>query len=174
MPIDFPCPACGKTARAPDDLAGQAVRCTACRAVIHVPAPGVLEAEEVVVASPVAAPPSPAPPATQPQSAADVARQPCPLCGEAIALTARKCRFCGAVLDPTLRQQAGEEEKIEDGAEMGGADYVVAMLCPVIGCFVSLAWLINGRPAATRMAGLTLLSGVLWTALSAFMSANSR
>lgn len=31
-------------------------------------------------------------PAAQPQ---DIARMPCPECGEMIAVTAKKCRFCG-------------------------------------------------------------------------------
>lgn len=32
-------------------------------------------------------------PTPQPQ---DIAREPCPECGEMIAVTAKKCRFCGA------------------------------------------------------------------------------
>ena len=30
-------------------------------------------------------------------------RKPCPMCGEMIAATAKKCRFCGHYFDPSLR-----------------------------------------------------------------------
>src|SRR6266446_836513 len=37
MPIHFACP-CGKRLRAPEEMAGKAIRCPACKAVLSVPA----------------------------------------------------------------------------------------------------------------------------------------
>jgi|688.fasta_scaffold378014_1 hypothetical protein len=33
-------------------------------------------------------------------------RKPCPVCGEQIAITARKCRFCGEVFEPVESAEA--------------------------------------------------------------------
>jgi hypothetical protein len=38
--------------------------------------------------------------------ASDVARRPCPMCGELIVATAAKCRFCGAFFDEQLRRES--------------------------------------------------------------------
>lgn len=41
---------------------------------------------------------------------ATVARKPCPSCGEMIAATAQKCRFCGQSIGANATQGVGDEE----------------------------------------------------------------
>lgn len=40
---------------------------------------------------------------------APVHRRPCPACGESIVATAVKCRFCGAIFGPMLKQARGAQ-----------------------------------------------------------------
>jgi predicted RNA-binding Zn-ribbon protein involved in translation (DUF1610 family) len=108
MPINMACPSCGKTLAAPDGAGGKQAKCPGCAQMMIVPA----------AAGQADAPDAPAPPVGDdlldelagPRRAADdvasspenVARRPCPECGEMIAASAGRCRFCGAVFDPRL------------------------------------------------------------------------
>ena len=49
--------------------------------------------------------------AAAPAPAAAEATKVCPLCAETIKAAARKCRFCGALLDETLRQEEDDRRK---------------------------------------------------------------
>jgi hypothetical protein len=41
----------------------------------------------------------------------DASRRPCPMCGESIAVEARKCRFCGEIVDDSpLPSQSGNDQ----------------------------------------------------------------
>ena len=42
-------------------------------------------------------------------------RQPCPVCGESIAMTARQCRFCGEVLESRDAADPQSERSPNDG-----------------------------------------------------------
>lgn len=42
-------------------------------------------------------------------------RQPCPVCGESIAMTARQCRFCGEVLESRDAADPQSEQSANDG-----------------------------------------------------------
>jgi hypothetical protein len=42
--------------------------------------------------------------AAAPEAGSGEARRPCPECGEMIVAGAAKCRFCGAIFDPKLKQ----------------------------------------------------------------------
>ncbi len=50
---------------------------------------------------------NPAPPPASMATEPMVARKPCPSCGEMIAETAKKCRFCGEVLDQSIAPVGG-------------------------------------------------------------------
>ena len=91
--------------------------------------------------APPAAPIAPAPPAP----AGDVARRPCPDCGESIALSARKCRFCGKIFDRALAFQQNKLTRPGEEDTLSVADVLVALLCWPVGCFVGLIALINGQ-----------------------------
>jgi predicted RNA-binding Zn-ribbon protein involved in translation (DUF1610 family)/uncharacterized membrane protein HdeD (DUF308 family) len=118
MTIPLTCSGCGDRMQAPDSLAGQKVRCPNCQTVLTVPEP-VYEAEEIPEGSPPPPPVRPRPlgipsrPSDEPQVQVEEEeeRRPCPMCGEMIMVSARKCRFCGEIFDPGLRRQAGSPQE---------------------------------------------------------------
>lgn len=156
MAIQFACPSCGRKVQAPENLVGRQVRCPECKTVITVPA-AELPAEEV--APPV---PSPAPAPSPADEEGD--RRPCPMCGEMIKATAVKCRYCGEIFDPELKKAEKKKKGGADaeGASMTSGDWVVAVLCPTIGCIASVIWMIQGKPKGVKMFGVSLLFGLLW------------
>jgi hypothetical protein len=95
---------------APDSAGGKRAKCPTCGGVIQIPSPAP-------VAEAVAAAPEPAarfaddefdvePPASLPADPAATPsgdRKRCPMCGEMIATSAIKCRFCGEVLDKSMQ-----------------------------------------------------------------------
>jgi len=103
---------------APDAAAGKRAKCPNCGHVTLVPQPPQ-QADEF--AEPPAASGAPTAHAEsydlfnivselQPPSqtgGAGAARRPCPECGEMIAASARKCRFCDAIFDYRLRAAIG-------------------------------------------------------------------
>lgn len=111
MTITFSCQECGRKLRAPATEAGQSAKCPGCGTMVTCPGPEPIyeaelidpaagdpavfdaSAEVTMSASPVLI----AAPGTE-------ARRPCPMCGEMIIATAKKCRFCGEVFDDTLRR----------------------------------------------------------------------
>jgi hypothetical protein len=58
------------------------------------------------------------------------------------------------------RFQNGEAE-----AEMTGGDWALAVLCSVIGCFVGLVYLVQNKPKAGKMIGVSILCSVVWSIL---------
>ena len=47
-------------------------------------------------------------------------------------------------------------------ADLTAAEWLVAILCSGIGCIVGIVWLIQGRPKAGKMLGVSLAFSFLW------------
>jgi predicted Zn finger-like uncharacterized protein len=79
MILAITCPGCQATLRIKEGYAGRQMKCPRCEAVIAVPA------EEGIAEEPRTSRP-----------ASSGGTRACPECGKAIALAARKCRYCRA------------------------------------------------------------------------------
>lgn len=113
MAIEFQCPHCGKTLKTSDDKAGANAKCPGCSELITIPANGSnggAEADSPATEAQYQAenedvgdkPPerhSSAEHAQRKPSNSDTSeRQPCPMCGESIPISAKRCRHCGESL----------------------------------------------------------------------------
>jgi hypothetical protein len=121
MSISFQCPHCGRKLKAPDNAAGKASLCPGCRGKVTCPVPA--DDADVIEMTPLES--GGVDPyrdlgadehyaVVDPEPAVDSAterRRPCPMCGEMILATAAKCRFCGEVLDPSLKKAKGPSGK---------------------------------------------------------------
>jgi predicted RNA-binding Zn-ribbon protein involved in translation (DUF1610 family) len=166
VPISVKCPSCGKGLSAPDAMAGKEAKCPACGQPVPITPPEqVLDAEFVEPAAPA----EPAglgnladlnQPALPDAAAGDGERRPCPACGEMIAASAAKCRFCGEIFDPALKRAESKKSGSADD-DLTTGDWVLAILCSGIGCLMGIIWLIQGKKKAGKMIGISLLAGFL-------------
>jgi predicted RNA-binding Zn-ribbon protein involved in translation (DUF1610 family) len=174
VPIKVSCPSCKAAFKAPDNAAGKKAKCPQCNGPIEIPFPepvgGLLDAEvapdwgfddeDFEVAAPFKSPEA-------------EERKPCPMCGEMIAREAVKCRYCGEVFDPALKKKMKKKSKsYSDGDDdLSTGEWVVAILCSGIGCIMGLIFLIQGKPKAGKMIGVSVLAGILWSVLRAVIEA---
>jgi len=120
MSIKVTCPDCGAKLNAPERSEGGMAKCHQCKNTFRIPYP----VAEVAPPSSAATLPQPVyekldvlhpeafyvPPAVQHLVA-------CPYCAEGILADARKCRFCGEILDVDLKRARRRRERGEDERE---------------------------------------------------------
>jgi predicted RNA-binding Zn-ribbon protein involved in translation (DUF1610 family) len=109
MALTITCPSCRTNLRVREEYVGRQMICPRCQASVPVSAE---EQPLTVEPADAAVPPSPAAPAGGTPTKA------CPACGQQIAYTARKCRFCRTWI---------EEE--EDDDELGRSYYKPCPRC---------------------------------------------
>ncbi len=179
MPISVNCSECGKSLKAPDTLAGKKAKCPQCGAVVPIPA-AVLDAELIDEPPPLpkksSAQSKPKPkPADDDGSMFDDAaefeakdpaddRKPCPMCGEMIAQSAAKCRFCGELFDAGLRKRSQSKSGSRSGDQdpLTGWDIALCVLCSNIGCIIGIVACIRGQTSrGGKMIGIALLINVI-------------
>ncbi len=183
MPISVKCSDCGKSLKAPDALAGKKAKCPDCGAIVPIPK-AALDAE-AIDDEPVSKP-KPKPKAkAKPKPADDddagmfddladyeaeapidqsATRKSCPMCGEKIAKSAAKCRYCGEVLDPALRKKAKRKSSSSSSDdELTGVDIALCVLCSGIACIVGIVALCRGQSSrGGKMIGISLLMQFIW------------
>jgi hypothetical protein len=93
-------------------------------------------------------------------------RRPCPMCGEMILTTAAKCRYCGEVFDETLKRTEKKKKKASgEDATLTPGDYALCIVCSGIACIASIIYLIQGKPKAPKMLGLSFAMVIFWNVL---------
>ena len=119
-------------------------------------------------------------PVDPPTAGAPQERKPCPMCGELIAATARKCRFCGHYLDPSLRPTVSTTDQmlmpVNRPISAIAAGYLgLFSVLPVFGVFAIIVSIVALRTLkrSPEMAGrgramFGLIMGILFTAIWGF------
>ncbi len=102
MPTKMDCPGCQTSLRLRDDMAGKKIKCPRCGKVVAVPAEEVVMLEEVGDDAITAEPP-----ASSKAKKKNITTRPCPECGEPVAMTARGCSHCKAILDDDEEEDRG-------------------------------------------------------------------
>jgi predicted RNA-binding Zn-ribbon protein involved in translation (DUF1610 family) len=188
MPIQFECPYCGRKLRAADSAAGKTSSCPGCGGSITAPEP-VYEAELVPEPPPASSrKPSAdddlddgtpyalegfeeasAPPGSEP-------RRPCPMCGELIVATAAKCRFCGEIFDPALRQAQLKKQRARgvnaEDTDLSAGEWVFGILCGGIACIVGIVWMIQGKPKGWKLVAVSLVSSAVFSIIQLLIEQN--
>jgi predicted RNA-binding Zn-ribbon protein involved in translation (DUF1610 family) len=190
MSISFQCPDCGKKLKAPESAAGKSSTCPGCGNTVICPDP-VYDAEVVDTGTkppgfnPFAdldddRPYGVAKPSPADESSTD-SRRPCPMCGEMILTTAAKCRFCGEVFDPTLKNAKGTKKSKKyrsEDQDIGVGEVALAILCTWIALIVGIVWMAQGKPKGAKMLkvvaiviGLSFVFGLIIGVLQVAMQA---
>ena len=58
--------------------------------------------------------------------------------------------------------------------ELETGDFILAMVCPGIGCIMSLLWFAQGNPKASKMFGYSFLFSLLWAFLRIVITAAAK
>ncbi len=147
-----------------------------------------MEKPPVVTATPVVPPPQPiavsnaAPPPTVatpapapgPAVAPEDATRRCPICAETIKVLAKKCRFCGAIFDESLRESDEHDRKTNVSSTVVGEAERIAntwRAIAVAACGLTIGWLCFitaniwsfSEPNLLMLFNPLLIIGLMWS-----------
>lgn len=91
----------------------------------------------------------------------------CSSCGHANTDTVPSCAECGTALAPNIL--ATPVAMQTQDADLTTGDWVVCVLCSGIGCILGIIRLIQGKPNASKMIGMSILFTVLWFILRVYI-----
>ena len=132
--VRFPCPTCGKTIKAPDEMIGYTSKCE-CGEIVRVPSPNPLdEAMEDRPAPKLvrqAAPIKSAPVALEPIPTGEMIL--CYACKKQVADNALACPKCGAIQTPEGRAKGRQLKKT---ANIITAIILCVLALPFVSCFL--------------------------------------
>jgi DNA-directed RNA polymerase subunit M/transcription elongation factor TFIIS len=163
MAIPCECPQCGKHLKAADSAAGKKAKCPDCGAAVPIPAKAPrsqtadddeFDLQKLNVEEGVEGP-------------VEDDRIPCPMCGEMIIATARKCRFCGEEVNQAPKRTAKKKSRgstASEDSDLSAVEWVLCILCSGIGCIVGIVYMIQGKPKGAKMLGVSLL---VWLTVAA-------
>jgi len=169
MSVFLTCPTCGSRSKAPDGAAGRRVKCPKCGAILQVGNPAGTSL----------------PPVRQPDSAraeGQPERRECPYCSETIMATARKCKHCGEIIDPELKESRrqtgnGKARRADDydddydddpraqARTPGGGNDAVGIIGLILGCISGVLVM-----AACCTGGVTLFAAVPFSVIGFIVS----
>ena len=164
MPIKVTCGGCGATLSTPDSSAGKRAKCPKCGSIIEIPSADDGDDALDPLASPLDGL------SESEMTSGEVQqddRKPCPACGEMIMRGAMKCRFCGEIFDPTLKEQEKKKRRksvavADEDEDLSAGEWVLAILCSGIGCILGIVWMIQGKPKGKKMFFVSLAVQGFW------------
>ena len=187
MSIKVKCGNCGKKLKAKDESAGKKVKCPDCGKILRIPEP-VIDAvddgfdsyddngfDDAYGSNPYANDPY----GDDPFAGGDMAsygtevsqpgggKKPCPMCGEMIRKAAAKCRFCGEVFGGKAKRS---RKKSSSDSSLEVIDWILAILCPGIGCILGIVYAVQGKSKGGKMIGIAIAFWIMWTIINVTIS----
>lgn len=169
MPISVTCPQCGKVLQARESAAGKRSTCPDCGNIVTIPElhEELLGFAEKTASELIAN--------VDQDSGDDGERKRCPLCGEMIAKSAVKCRFCNEFLDPAMRtsqrSRAGTSTLNPANDDLTVIDWIIAVFCPCLACILGVVYLLQGKASGGKLIGVTFVIMILQGLIGGLISA---
>lgn len=104
-------------------------------------------------------------------------RKPCPVCGEMIVRTAKKCRFCGEDLADRKRRKDDaisrpRQVSYADDDDLTCMESLFGVFCSGCACIMALVWIIQGKQKGYKLLGISVVVIIFWNVVRAALLIN--